>query len=193
MGEKYIFNMVHEIQSFSQIPVIPGSLVVMDIDETVLTYTHLSKKWWREEMNRHYLQTGNYADAEKKALSVWKQLIPSAIPISLDTHNRRQFIQEAVAQQGCQLIFLTARHPDLWEITQTHLNQIGIYNGERIYYDENKGKKLVEIIETLGEFKNIIVVDDLMRNLHSIRECTTNWTTAINIHLYHILHPELQE
>jgi predicted secreted acid phosphatase len=178
--------MINPIQSFSQIPVIPKSLVVLDIDETVLTYANLSKKWWIDEINRHYLQTCNYADAEKMALSVWKQLVPSAIPISLDTHNRRQFVENAIAQ-GCQLIFLTARHPDLWEITQNHLNQIGNYNGERIYYDENKGTKLVEIIEVHNEFKNIIVVDDLMRNLNSIHECTKN-RSAPSIQLYYIQH-----
>jgi predicted secreted acid phosphatase len=183
--------MINPIQSFSQIHVIPESLVVLDIDETVLSYTNLSKKWWIDEINRQYLQTCNFAEAEKRALSVWKQLVPSAIPISLDTHNRRQFIENAIAQ-GCQLIFLTARHPDLWEITQNHLNQIGIYNGERIFYDENKGTKMVEIIDMHNEFKNIIVVDDLMRNLNSIHECTKNFS-KISIHLYHIHHPELPE
>lgn len=180
--------MINPIQSFSQIHVIPGSLVVLDIDETVLSYTNLSKKWWIDEINRHYLQTCCSTDAEKKALSVWKQLVSSAIPVSLDAPNRRQFIENAFAQ-GCQLIFLTARHPDMWEITQNHLNQIGIYNGEPIYYDENKGTKLVEIIEMHNEFKNIIVVDDLMRNLNSIHECTKN-RSATSIHLYHIHHPE---
>jgi len=183
--------MINPIQSFSQIHIIPHSLVVLDIDETVLTYANLSKKWWKDEINLRYLETGCYHAAEKKALVYWKQLILSAVPIALDTQNCRQFIENAVAQ-GCHFIFLTARHPDLLEITRTHLNQIGIYNRERIYFDENKGAKLVEIFEMHKECKNVIVVDDLMRNLNSIHECTKNWS-EIGIHLYHIIHPQLTE
>jgi hypothetical protein len=179
--------MIVPIKSFSEIQLKRGSLVVLDIDDTLLTYANLSQKWWQDEINKNYLDTMDYAMAKKRAVQEWKRLMMNSSPISLDTHNRDAFIQN-LYKLGCELIFLTARDDDLAEITRSNLRDLNIYDGQMIYFDENKGRKIVEIMTIYNKYDNIIVVDDLIQNLLSIQESVQNNASEKHFQLYHINH-----
>jgi len=179
--------MIIPINSFSQIPLKPRSLVVLDIDETLLTYSNLSPQWWQDEINKNYLDTQDYSMAEKWAVHKWKQLIMNSLPISLDAQNRDVFIQNLYTM-GCELIFLTARDNDLADITRAHLRDLKIYNDQMIYFDENKGHKIIEIMTIYNKYDNVVVVDDLIKNLSSIQESMQKNVSEKSFQLYHISH-----
>jgi hypothetical protein len=179
--------MIIPVHSFCQIKLIPGALVVLDIDETLLTYSNLSPKWWQDEIKKHYLETNDQAIAEKKALCHWKSLVRTSLPVSLDTNNRTTFIDN-LYKMGCELIFLTARDDDLADITRSHLSALNIYNDQKIYFDENKGSKIIEIITFHKNYDHIIVVDDLMRNLVAINDSLQKQMPKKSFQLYQIQH-----
>ena len=71
-------------------------------------------------------------------------------------------------QKNCKIVLLTARNPDLKDITLTHLKQLNIELDE-IYFNENKGEELLSIVSTQNnKYKNIIFVDDLLSNLEDV-------------------------
>jgi hypothetical protein len=55
------------------------------------------------------------------------------------------------------------------ELTKKHLLEVNLYF-EHIYFNKDKGAELVNIVETdyAGIYKNIIVIDDMEKNLINI-------------------------
>jgi hypothetical protein len=181
--------MITPISSFSEIEVVPNSLVILDIDETVLTFPQITKHWWKEKIGYYYDITTDIHLAEKYALDEWRHIAYSTDPIQLDSENQLKFIDN-IYQNNCELIFLTARNEDLSCITYNHLRHINIDNRHLVYFDENKGEKFYEIISSLYQnCENITFVDDLIINLDKIVNAINKYElNAKNIKLYHMAH-----
>jgi hypothetical protein len=83
---------------------------------------------------------------------------------------------------------LTARTDRLKELTNKHLIDCDInILSHRIYYDKNKGHKLLQLVSDI--YKNvskIIFVDDLKSNIIDVQNSFLN--TRFDINLYHIDH-----
>jgi ABC-type proline/glycine betaine transport system ATPase subunit len=180
--------MIIPIKSFNQIDIIPDSLVILDIDETVLTYPQLTKNWWKEKINYYYKITNDLDLSEKHALSEWINIVQTTNPKKLDSKEQNNFINK-LYQNNCQLIFLTARNKDLSEITYKNLSYIGINKAHSVYFDENKGEKIYELIsEFYTNVENIIFVDDLTNNHNKILDTVKKYNIKINFKLYQIDH-----
>ena len=181
--------MIKPIKTFSEIDIIPNSLVILDIDETVLSFPQITKNWWKEKISYYYDTTNDIKLADKYALDEWRRIAYSTEPIKLDTVNQLKFIEQ-IYQNNCELIFLTARNKDLSFITYKHLSHIKIDNRHLVYFDENKGEKFYEIVSTLyNNYENITFVDDLPINLAKIVNAMTKYDlTTKNIKLYHMEH-----
>jgi hypothetical protein len=67
--------MIHSINSFSQIKIKPNSLVVLDIDDTILHFSTIKKGWWTETFNKYYEIFENYDEAKKLAYHDWENLV----------------------------------------------------------------------------------------------------------------------
>lgn len=180
--------MIIPVDSFNQIEIIPGSLVILDIDETVLTFPQMSKTWWREKINYYIKIYGDKLIAEKYALDEWIHIAHTTNPNKLDFENQKHFF-ERVYKNNCELIFLTARNQNLSEITYKHLEHIGINKDHVVHFDENKGEKFYELIsKCYNDINNVIFVDDLIINLDKVINATKKYNIKINLKPYHINH-----
>lgn len=173
---------IHKINKYEQIPIIPNSLIVLDIDETLIKFEHVDKKWWKTEFDAIYSTNRNYILTEQMVLNKWLNIVSNSKP-SLVDNCIHQFIQNA-EQTNCKIVLLTARNNSLFELTLRHLAEVGL-NFSHIYFNENKGQELTKIITNeFVSYKNIIVVDDLVANLLDIEEKIMN--LDINLHLYNM-------
>lgn len=180
--------MIKCINSFSNIKLIPNSLVVLDIDETILSFPTLGLDWWHKTYQRNLKMTNNHTRAENISLTEWLEVISDVDPKQLDPYNFEKFLDE-VKKLNCELILLTARNNSLMEITKNHLKSCNI-NVESIdiYYDSNKGKKLLELVDyKYKKIKNIIFVDDLEHNILDVQKAF-QFNPYHNLYLYHIFH-----
>jgi hypothetical protein len=181
--------MIKNISSYNEIEIVPNSLVILDIDETVLTFPQITKHWWKDKISYYFNLTNDKHLAEKYALDEWRSIAYSTDPVQLDIDNQLKLINK-IYQHNCELIFLTARNENLSSITYNHLKHINIDNRHLVYFDENKGEKFYEIVTTLyKKYENITFVDDLMINLDKILNAITKYElNGKKIKLYHIAH-----
>ncbi len=96
------------ISKFEQITIIPSSLVVFDIDETLLKFDGIDQKWWRNKFNKYYTLTKNYDLADSMSHSDWIKIVKIAEPELVDG-KIHDFI-DLLYENDCKIILLTARN-----------------------------------------------------------------------------------
>jgi hypothetical protein len=174
--------MLKQITKFSQIKLIPNSLIVLDIDDTIIKFDKINIQWWHDTFDKHYVVTKDYVRADFLSLDEWISHVTITEPKLVDDEIYNWI--GLTNKFNCDLIFLTARNLSLKDITQLHLNKVNLYGDEsKIYFNRNKGDELLSIAN--GEYlhkKNIIVVDDVESNLTDIQDKFTD--SSFNLHLY---------
>lgn len=151
--------MIQSIHSFSEIVRLgDGALYVFDIDETLFTIP------WEH----------------------WKSVCEcSCDPIQLDSENLQALLGSITP--FCKIILLTSRHESLRAITEIQLRKIGFPQCE-IYFDQNKGQRLLQILDDCEEMENVVFVDDLVTNVLDVHNCLTFSSSPVSILSYHIVH-----
>ena len=181
--------MIHNINSFSQITrPKSNTLIVFDIDETILTFPIINKNWWDRTVNKllpiYKENTQEYVEL------LWNNYISNLEPILLDSINLINFINKSV-KNNCEIIFLTARDKSISKLTVNQLLKCDFnIDPSRIFYNKNKGIELKNIVTNyFPNVKNIIFVDDLDENLVNIQS-TFNCFELLkyNLDLYKIKH-----
>jgi hypothetical protein len=169
-----------EINTFFNVEIKEKSLIMIDIDDTILKYDQLDKTWWKNTFEYYYSITNNYDESDKKTLDEWRTMIYEKEPIHVDKSGMFDLFKRA-EQLNCKIIFLTARCETLKSITVHHLNKLGIFIDE-IYFTPNieKGiilKKLKN--EEYADYIYTVAIDDLDSNLKSIQDNFENETTTL--------------
>ncbi len=178
------------VKSFNEITLIPRALVVLDIDETIMAFPDITKEWWSSTYDKNYQKHLDYSLAKKDTINEWKEEIHKRKPYLLDPNGLESFLTD-LEKNNCDLLLLTARHPDLTEQTHSHLNHCGLYFSEsEVVHDENKGEALASIVMSRYiETSTIIFVDDMADNLHNVRnKFSTYPLLKYNLQLYQIDH-----
>jgi len=180
---KKVINMI-KIKKFNEINVIPNSLIVFDIDDTLIKFDGIDQKWWINKINKHFKITQNDDFADYLAHKDWCDLVSKINPEIVD-EEIHEFI-EFVKQKNCEIILLTARNSIMKDITKKHLETVNLYFDENnIYFNGNKGEELFKIVhEKYNYISNIIMIDDIENNLEDIKEKMLN--TKFNVYLYNI-------
>lgn len=178
--------MVKEITQFSEIEIIENGLYVFDIDETLIKFDGIDYKWWKNKFNKYYKMTMDHGLSECLSNEEWIKVITKSDPELVD-NNIHDFIQ-ILKDKNCHIILLTARSENLKDLTIQHLEKVGLFF-ENIYFNENKGNALLNIL--FNQYKNIndiIVVDDMKYNLDDIHEKLSHAGYFSNFHtnLYQI-------
>lgn len=172
--------MFTEITTFFDVVIKEKSLIMIDIDDTILKYEHLDKTWWKNTFNKHYDETANYDESDRLTLSMWKSLVYNSEPQYVDKSGIFDLFERA-KQLNCKIIFLTARCETLKIITTEHLNKLGIYVDE-IYFTPNieKGIVLKRLKDVLyNEYVHTISIDDHIPNLESIHNNFKNESISL--------------
>jgi hypothetical protein len=58
---------IKNISSFEDVVIIPNSLIVIDIDDTLIKYSEFNQTWWISKIQQYYTLTKNYELAEHLA------------------------------------------------------------------------------------------------------------------------------
>lgn len=172
-----------EINDYSQIEIILNSLVVFDIDETIIKFPQLGKDWWKNKLNHYNAIYGDHHKAEINALEDWIEHVKINKPEMINKDSFIEFFNSAL-DNNCKIIFLTARNEKLKDITYEHLLHLDIINHNKvydIYFNENKGEELEKILSK-EEFNDIIFIDDLEENL---KDVSNHLYEKYNLNLYH--------
>jgi hypothetical protein len=181
--------MIKHINSFSQInPIKPKTLVVLDIDETILRFQQINKEWWDDTYTRllPYYKEKTFTHVEL----LWIKYISNNKPILLDKDNFYIFL-ENIKNENSELILLTARNESISFLTMKHLESCGLdINLSQVFYNKNKGEELQKIVTTIfPNIENILFVDDLEENLTNIQHVFNNdELSKYNLELYKIKH-----
>lgn len=177
--------MIKDITSFSQIEYIkPNSLVVLDIDETILTFSNINREWWDKTYNNFLHLYKNKDEANKQSEILWANNISKNTPIILDNVNLHIFLEKA-SENKCELIFLTARNKNISDLTMKQLNYCGInIDASKVFYNRDKGSELKNILENIfPNINHIIFIDDIINNLINVKSKIT-----LDLELYNIKH-----
>lgn len=211
---------VHHINNYDQIHIDPKSksLVVLDIDETIFKFENIDYKWW-EDNYKKYANLGYDTNKSTEIIcKEWIEYIEYRRPIMLDQIKFNELL-DTIKNTDSKLIFLTARTEDMKNLTIKQLSESGIhFNGiiseqaktsstkvfenlhdhsfilaeTDIYFSKNKGLMLKNLLEqTYTEFKNIIFVDDLERNISDVENNMLNIHINYKIDLYQLKHINL--
>lgn len=159
------FKVVH---SFKNIEIYEKTLIVCDIDDTLLRY-ELS---WQHFFLKHKEQFNNNEIAESYANTDWYFYTASNKCFFVDKEGFEIFMNK-IKETNSQIIFLTARSPISHNYTIENFNDLGLVHTEfdiHYSYMKPKGKYLHEQIYELGnydisEFKKIIFIDDAYYNI----------------------------
>ena len=163
-----------EISSFLEILdlIDKDTLLVLDIDETTLEYTGVSTDYWYTVFNSYFEKLKDYDQAEEAAEQEWMELVERSKPKHTDKEGINKLL-EKIKQEGCNLIFVTARTSEMAIETVAHFEHLGLPKNAWIFYDsKEKGPRLKDILETFPELvrPKIIFVDDLDTNLISMEQ-----------------------
>ena len=160
--------MLHVINSYSAITLVARSLVVFDIDDTVVNFPQYDMNWWNAK-KAMYEKIMNKEDADRATLHEWRAAVHHVDPQPIDKDGFLQFYAQAKAA-GCDVIFLTARSKKLKEVTHRHLkNSLMECAEDHVFFAEDKGPALTSIIKQRRPYPHVIFVDDLVKNHESVR------------------------
>ena len=161
------------ISSFNEVSILPNTLVICDIDETILRYDLINRKWWKSRINNYIQQSYTYEMSDKMALNDWKLYINETKPIATDLSGFMN-LMTLILSLNCKLLLLTARDIELRNITHQHLIYSGIDISPEIIhfsYGQSKGDYLTHNINhIIDKYDKIIFIDDYIQNLESVYE-----------------------
>lgn len=158
------------IHSFDSISIEPRTLVLCDIDDTLLRITEdPSAKSTYIQLYQHYFHmTKNAILAGKLADNEYYTLFPMQ---PTDAKGFERMLAKIRHTEGCELVFLTARSPTAIDFTVTNFRQIGLNPEDHIVHFSDtmpKGKYAKSHID-MRPYQKVVFIDDLRENLDSMR------------------------
>lgn len=153
-----------KIKNYDEINVEPNTLVILDIDNTLIKFNSMGKTWWKDRIE-HYKQHTDAETANKLVYDDWEVTLNIEIPEPLDC-DKYQDLLERIKMTNSKLMLLTARDINLKDITINQLNDCGIQIKD-VHHSYPKGKKVKELYEQY-KYDNIIFVDDHLDNVEDV-------------------------
>lgn len=159
-----------EINTFFRIPVFNNSLILCDIDETLLCYKEITDLWWTEKY-RYYLSMyqNNPLIAQYKTEEDYEQYINSVDPEHTDEPGFYDMLRRIV-NTNSKLIFVTARHKGSEKFTKNNFTSLNLnYEHFTVHYCDGipKGEYIKNHI-AIKNYSKIIFIDDLQENIDNV-------------------------
>lgn len=160
------------IHTFDMIRIIPHTLVLCDIDNTIL-YTNEDQENSELVYNRlisHYLPLVRF-DMKKATKCANREYSARYPMLPTDPNGFERMIRKIRETEGCDFLFLTARKPDTWQHTEKHLREIGLMTEEYIVHFSDtvpKGEYANRYIN-MNSYRRVVFIDDLRENLENMR------------------------
>lgn len=162
---------MNQIDTFDMINIISNTLVLSDIDETILFYDDINQKWWKER-NEYYMNIYNTHElVSSHSLDDWFKYIQENKPKHTDKVGFENMLKR-IEETNSSLMFVTARHPKFEEITKEHFNHLDIDSSKyEIHYlaGISKGEYIKNNID-ISKHDQVIFIDDLVKNIKSVTD-----------------------
>ena len=172
-----------KINNFYNVDVITkDTLYVFDIDDTLITYDNINNDWWRKTYDLYKTPASKQHDVINLVLVEWEKQLINSIP----KHSHEESLGNLIfnmLNKNNNFICLTARKEKYKEITENHLKQLGLHTQVHYTNGDCKGKMLKEIIKDHSNIKNIVFIDDQLKNLYSVHKEMKN--CGISVDCYH--------
>jgi len=152
------------IKNYNEIHVLNNSLVILDLDETIIRFPYITGLWWENTKKAYELIDVKTSD--DRTYSDWLHIVNTYNPTILDNLEFNNLLMR-IKNTNSTFIIVTARNIKLKHITQKHLNTCGI-NCD-VYYSTNKGIMINEIKNNYI-YKHIIFVDDNPKYIKQVEE-----------------------
>jgi hypothetical protein len=168
-----------EIKNYDTIDIPHNSLIVFDLDETIIQFPYITKQWWENTKKAYELIDVKTAD--ERSYSDWLYIVNTYNPSLLDITEFNKFLMR-IKETNSHFIIVTARNIKLKELTQKHLKIVGI-NCD-VYYSLDKGI-MINAIKKNYVYNHIIFVDDNPKYINQVEELNPEIIT------YHMKHENL--
>ena len=157
------------VSSFVDVKIQPETLVLCDIDETLLKFETIDRTWWKTGFEKHYQKTQDYEIADVLILEEWKNVVMETDPTHTDLEGFKIML-DRIHKTKSQLLFVTARSADLKEVTKEHFKTLGVSSDE-IYFcgTASKGEVIQQSIE-LDKHKHVVFIDDHISNIEAVQD-----------------------
>jgi len=163
------------IKNYDEINILPNTLVIMDLDETIIQFRGINETWWQ-----YYKRT----KGELLAYREWLKHISKTLPELLDSIEFSRLMNR-IQQTNSRMVILTARSIKLCELTLQQLTHCNIHLPlEDIYFSDKKGK-ITHDLKKRYAYSNIVFVDDKKNNIDDV----TLWNPEVTC--YHIRHKNI--
>lgn len=161
------------IRSFSEIEILPNTLVVCDIDDTLIHHPFLNGSWmdilrlfFSIETQKKLGRPDN--EIATKLLNEYLDEVMISRPIE---HTDKSGFFEMV-EKADKVVFLTARSPNSVEFTSRNLWSVGVdTNNHDLHfsYMTPKGEYIMNhFFELLITYDHIVFIDDQIYNLDNV-------------------------
>lgn len=171
-----------QCDSFRDICIPNNSLVVLDIDDTVVLFKEMGRAWWADREKELVLLHGATKGREL-VMREWVYGAQIHTPVLTDPDEFPHFLQR-IFDASAHLVFLTARSAELRQLTEFHLSSCGIcIESEQVYFSREKGLTLKAIVRS-GGFHDVIFIDDMEHNLESVEK---ELKDAVRLRTYHFV------
>lgn len=159
--------MILQISSFRQINITKPTLILCDIDETILTWKKNEAYFLHQQMKKNpTLSLPELYYLARNEFAIHRSTVP---PKPTDIEGFREMIQTLALHPHSKCMFLTARSASYH--TQMDFQDIGIdYNAFVVHYTANeitKGQYIKKYID-LSSYQDVIFIDDNMEYIQSV-------------------------
>jgi hypothetical protein len=162
------------IADFMKITLEENSLVVLDIDDTLITFGTI-KTWWTDNLEKYKALYKTENEANIRLTSDWYARASTIPPALTDKASIAEFLEEC-CNKNCKVVCLTARHGASKALTDANMAAVGLSHLPIFFADgENKGHVLHHIMTSslsnyaeCQHYKTIVFVDDQPLNLYNV-------------------------
>tara|TARA_B100000963_G_C22597321_1_gene658500 strand:+ start:1006 stop:1527 length:522 start_codon:yes stop_codon:yes gene_type:complete len=163
------------------IPIYNNTLVICDIDETIMKFKGVTQKWWDDKYDSY----NNLDNKNKICMKIWLNKISKMKPVHTHKESFLNMIQR-IKNTNSKLIFLTARPPSLKPLTIAQFDFLNIeYVENQVHYNFNgdKGKYVLNFIN-YKLFDNVIFIDDRYHNLENMKNALNEKVTCYQFNCF---------
>ena len=174
--------MIKQITSFRSITLFQNTLIILDIDDTIIGYKEFNHTFFSDKIAHYKSLHGCDIISVDFAVADWIEQVEKGTPYHMDEDGFNH-LMNYITKTNSNHFFLTARNPNFRNITEKHLEDLNIINSH-VYYvsGKNKGEYLKNIIDKHPKYDHIIFVDDSEKNLLDMQKTFGN-----TIELYHFI------
>lgn len=149
-------------------PLAANTLLILDIDETVLWFPSISVAWW-EDLLLQLTAKHSAEKAQQLAREEWLRIVSTETPAPTDPEGFRD-LNEEMDRTGGRIVFLTARMESFSYLTRRHLQACGVSKDVEIHFSSSKGKAIRGITARHPLCTNVVFVDDKMTNVQDVKQ-----------------------